>query len=308
MAAAANLLRNNMNNSATTIVKKLIATLRPHPLQATLFPPLSEVERQVLADDIHQHGLKHAVEVLPDDTIVCGHQRVAAAKLLGWEQIDCIVRDDLAAAGPTAIERYLIEDNLHRRQLSPLAVVRLYRHLKRAKGGKRAVKGEGELRDAIGQQLKMSGRTLDRYERVLDADPRLAAAVDRNELQLSQAVKVAALSAKEQQRILTGLAEGQKLRTLLRSSPPKDGRVPDALAEPYQVLTQQLRKVADCMESRRFLRADATFVRSMLEESRELVADLLDRLDGERPETRSQCGDFLPIVKRRKGRLAPSRS
>ena len=43
------------------------------------------------AKDMKLHGLQQPIEILPNRTIITGHQRVRAAKKLGWAVIDDIV-------------------------------------------------------------------------------------------------------------------------------------------------------------------------------------------------------------------------
>ncbi len=108
------------NVKLTAVVKLRLAALRPHPRQFELFTQRSAAEDAALAKDLKEHGLDHPVEVLPNLTIVAGHRRVAAAKAIGWDTIDAIVRQDLAEQGEEAIMAFLIRDNAQRRQLSPL--------------------------------------------------------------------------------------------------------------------------------------------------------------------------------------------
>ncbi len=69
-----------------------ITKLKPHPLQATFFRDLSDVELQALADDIEKNELKDPPEILPDGTIICGNQRIRAYQLLERETIPCWIR------------------------------------------------------------------------------------------------------------------------------------------------------------------------------------------------------------------------
>jgi hypothetical protein len=73
------------------------------PLQQTYFPPLSEDRLRALADDIKRNGLRHSIEVLPEnkagypaDTIVKGHMRRLALLLNGETTAEVLVRYDLA--------------------------------------------------------------------------------------------------------------------------------------------------------------------------------------------------------------------
>src|SRR5437763_1950535 len=108
-------------------VRWKITKLKEHPLQEAVFGDISEEELAALAENMQEHGLREPVEILPDGTIIVGHQRVRAARKLGWKEIDVVVRHDLAAAGPAAVETHFIESNLIRRQLGTLARARCLR-------------------------------------------------------------------------------------------------------------------------------------------------------------------------------------
>ena len=108
------------------IVEWPIDRLTPHPLQHQLKGKRPEWQLRELADDMAKNGQVEDVEVLPDATIISGHGRVEAGKLLGWKTVRCWVRHDLAAAGPQAVEARLVWANLGRQQLSKLDMVRQY--------------------------------------------------------------------------------------------------------------------------------------------------------------------------------------
>jgi len=197
-----------------------ITRLKPHPKQGKYFSVTPQV-LQELAEDLKRNGQLQPVEAVPDGTLIAGHKRVAAAKLLGWREISVWVRDDLAQ-DPAAAERRLIEDNLNRGQLGPLATARCYRGLKEL-DRKRA--GEAlpdfvrkEMRDRIGQRLGVSGRTLDRYLRVLEGTPlEVQNAVEAGTLAVTVAEKVAGL--KEPQR-------GEVARLIREGVEPKQAAAP----------------------------------------------------------------------------------
>jgi hypothetical protein len=112
------------------IVSRPVNSLKPYPLQAEMFGDLSQPELDSLAADIKKNGLRDEIEILPSGTIIAGHQRLRAVKLLGWKKVDCWIRDDLAEQGEVAIEGRFIEDNLNRRHLTKLAIARAYLHLR----------------------------------------------------------------------------------------------------------------------------------------------------------------------------------
>ena len=160
-----------------------IDQLKPHPKQTEVFSDLSEHELQRLVESIEKNGLEHPPEILPDGTLIKGHQRVRAAKSLGWTEIQVIVRNDLAAQGAEAVEEAFITDNLDRRQLGPLEIARCYRRLKALERNSPwglSPREKGDLRDQLSKRFGVSGRTLDRYERMLDTPQAVQDAVARN--------------------------------------------------------------------------------------------------------------------------------
>jgi ParB family transcriptional regulator, chromosome partitioning protein len=101
------------------VQQRSLDQLHDHPQQAAMFGDVSDADLEALAADIEQNGLHHPVEILPDGTILSGHQRVRAALSLGGTHIDVIVREDLAD-DPKAAELHFLAENLNRRQLSKL--------------------------------------------------------------------------------------------------------------------------------------------------------------------------------------------
>src|SRR4051812_45474490 len=78
---------------------RLLGDLKPFPLQEQYFSSLSVRELADLADDMNRTGLRERIEILPDGTIISGHQRVKAAiEHLDWESCDVFVRYDLEHA------------------------------------------------------------------------------------------------------------------------------------------------------------------------------------------------------------------
>ena len=173
------------NRKADRAVDWPIANLKKHPKQADMFADPTEHEVKELAESM-KAGLDHPIEILPDGTIICGHRRTAAARLLGWTTIPAIVRNDLAN-NPVAAETRLIEENLNRRQMTPMQIARCYAALKKL-AGQRARVGldqveRRDVRDSIGESLGLSGRQLDRYLLLIEHCPvEVQQAVDRGDL------------------------------------------------------------------------------------------------------------------------------
>ena len=76
-------------------VKWKLSRLRDHARQGDLFGDVTAAELDALVADMRKNGQRQPVEILPDGTILAGHQRVRAARLLCWKEIEVIVRRDL---------------------------------------------------------------------------------------------------------------------------------------------------------------------------------------------------------------------
>ena len=166
-----------MNPVAHEVVPWKVSDLQESPYQDQLFGDLVDAELDELAADMAANGQRDPIHVLPSGVVVDGHQRRRVAMRLGWATVAAVVRSDLANAGADEIERAMIHSNLHRRQLDPLAIARLYKRLKQIERGWDPKDfyscGSRDLRDQLAQRLGCrSGRSLDRYLKLLDAPVR----------------------------------------------------------------------------------------------------------------------------------------
>ena len=204
----------------TPLQKKLVTRrldqLRQNPRQRDIFEPPSPEAIAQLAGDICRNGLIHPVEIARDNTIIAGHSRVAAAKLLQWRSIQCWVRDDLTKQ---ECARRHVEDNLMRRQLGKLGQARAYRALKQLDDTVRGGQG-GDLRDIIGKQLGLSGRTLDRLVSVLSTPIEVQTAFDDGQITLLQAGEISRLQADTQRDIAEQLRSGRPANDILEDVLP----------------------------------------------------------------------------------------
>ena len=118
------------------------------------------------------NGQTTPIEVLPNGTLIAGHQRVRAAERLGWPEVTVWIRGDLAH-DPFAVEIRMIEDNISRRQLDMLDQIRnVYRlvELRRRQSAGCMTGHQGhDLRDEIAREIGKSGRHVQRYLNVLKA-------------------------------------------------------------------------------------------------------------------------------------------
>jgi len=90
--------------------------LKPYKFNEELFDLLKGNDYDALKRDIEKNGVKVELHILPDKTVICGHQRLKIAKDLKIKHLRCKTVDDLDT--PDKIKEYVILDNLLRRQLS----------------------------------------------------------------------------------------------------------------------------------------------------------------------------------------------
>jgi DNA modification methylase len=94
-----------MTQVAHQVVLRRISDLKPHATNAR-----THSKRQIrqIADSLEQFGFTNPVLVSDDGEIVAGHGRVAAAKLLGLEEVPTLALSHLS---PTERRAYVIADN-----------------------------------------------------------------------------------------------------------------------------------------------------------------------------------------------------
>ena len=198
-----------------TTERRLLSELKPYPKQDLVFGDLPEAEFAALVASLKDHGQRDPIHVLPDDTVLKGHQRARAAKALGWPDIEVIVRYDLAD-DPYKAELEFIEDNACRRQLDPLAQARCMKHLieleKRRPRDGTYRPPRGPLRDRVAKLFGCSGRNVDRHLQVLEAPLAVQLAFSAGRLPLVVAEQIARLPAEQQQRIAAAIEAGEDPR------------------------------------------------------------------------------------------------
>jgi ParB/RepB/Spo0J family partition protein len=196
-----------------------LSKLKKHPRQDEFFGDLPDAELRALATDMQRHGLRQPIEIRPSGEIITGHQRVLAAELLNWTEIDAIVRRDLDDKGDAAVEAHFLADNLHRRQLSPLGRARCRKRLMEIESGSRNGvldwRQKEKLKATIGAQLRLSPRSLSRYLLVLKAPPAVQHAFDRNGITLIAAGKVARLPRSTQREISQRIEAGESAKKVV---------------------------------------------------------------------------------------------
>lgn len=184
-----------------------------HPA-AEIYPLLSDSEIDVLAEDIRANGLRASIVVDCQNRIIDGRNRIRACRKAGVEpRFETFDGDD------EAIVWLVISLNEHRRHLTPgqraacgvIADGLLKDARKRAKerqseggriGGKIAGRGrtksnrvpdncpeplKGDSRDEVGDKHHVSGRAIDRAQRIKETCPETFGKVHNGEMTLNRA-------------------------------------------------------------------------------------------------------------------------
>jgi ParB/RepB/Spo0J family partition protein len=255
-----------------------ITNLKEHPRQRELIGNIPEHELAAIAASMKKDGLDHPIEILSDGTIIAGHQRVLAAKMLGWTEIDAIVRKDLEEKGPAAVVAYLIGDNLFRRQLSGLARARGIQELIKLQERYMTDKSRERMKAEIGKQLGgIDVREVNRYLRVLQAPTEVQQAFDLGKISLDKAGKVASLSDRQKKEIIARINSGENPKTVVGAyTAAKNGRHKHATAA-FKILVTRLEAALADMEDRldKVYRVEINKNKSLLERARRLLTGLL---------------------------------
>lgn len=192
--------------------------LRDHPRQSEFFAPATHADIEELADDLSRRGQQEPIHICPDGTIIRGHRRVAAAKLLGWKSIKAVVRHDLPDPGSDATVADLIADNVKRQQLDDLALARCYHELKKTSVRAANQNTSGDVRDRLAARLRSgkSGRSLDRLERLLKLPRDIQDMISTNRLNKFQAGKLLQLPTAKRDTVISALRSEESVLDVLR--------------------------------------------------------------------------------------------
>jgi ParB-like chromosome segregation protein Spo0J len=284
-AGLLNELLGRRNDMKKDIRKWKVKDLKPHPRQAEFFPDLPFHLLRDLAEDMKDRGQKEPLEILPDGTIVCGHQRTRAANYLGWDELDVWVNHELAAQGDLAVEQRLIEDNLARRQLDRLDQIRCYRRLndlaRPTPEARRRSHQLGRVRDTVGNRLGMFGRTLERYLRVLDAPREVQEAFQAGRISLVQASRVAGLPNEVQEQLVDDLRGGVDPKQAVAAR--LAGREPDPANDAVCTFVRSLERNLAAVEGYADqIRSLVAYDIPVLERAHQLIGQILRQVKGQK--------------------------
>ena len=192
-------------------MKEYIRQLPPDkllPFQNHPYQVREDAAMEELTESIRTHGVLSPLLARPKDEgyeLVSGHRRRLAAQKLGLKAIPVLVRemtDDEAVI-------LMVDSNLQRENLLPSEKAFAYKMKLEAmkhqgKVTSRQVVGRLESADEVGREKGKSGRTIQRYIRLIYLIPPLLQMVDEGRIAFSPAVELSYLT-KDEQAELWGL-------------------------------------------------------------------------------------------------------
>ncbi|AEJ43693.1 ParB domain protein nuclease [Alicyclobacillus acidocaldarius subsp. acidocaldarius Tc-4-1] len=201
-----------------------IDRLKPHPKNADYYADLTGEKYEELKRSIEVHGIRDPLKILPDGTILAGHQRYRIARELGIEQVPVAIYD----VSPEEAEYLLIADNEERRgeDNDPMRKARRAKFLAeywgvRHGGTRNASSSEvpsrqiGDLKTLkdIAEVVGESERTTERLLKLNNLIPELQTLVSSGKLGTSAAEQLAYLSPEIQRTLYEALGEEIANRT-----------------------------------------------------------------------------------------------
>jgi hypothetical protein len=217
---------SNIGDPSTEVRVLPLASLVANRQQAAMFDPLPAAEFKARVADIKRRGLLQPIEAVPIGNdlyeILDGHGRKLACEVLGITEVRVLIRHDLAAAGEPRQEAEFLKANFMRRQMDVVQRVRVAARLYEVEhcNGRRLSGTELQTaRDAIGQLVGLSGRSVSRYLRLARAPLAVQRAVSCSLLPLVVGERVADLPAAARDAVaarLDGVDDRREVHRIVR--------------------------------------------------------------------------------------------
>jgi len=200
---------------------------------------LDPVKVAELAESIKIIGLLNPIVVDKNGRLIAGGHRLEAYRLLGFDEIECIVLDE----DELKIELAEIDENLIRNDLDDISIgemaIRRDEILEalglRAKAGDNQHTGGG-AESALPKTTAKIAKEINVSERVLQENKQLARKLEpeakkacrEKGIPKSAALKLARLKPEQQQEVVEQLAQGKDIKDALPKQPPKEQSNPIA--------------------------------------------------------------------------------
>lgn len=190
--------------------KRPVADLKPFYRQDVMYHPLTQEELERMAEVARRESIP-PFEILPNGTIIDGHQRRLIARMLGIEYVECWVRYDIAD-DVFAVARRDIETNRERCQLDQPDQVRLavsaFEIDRKRKPGQLLEFERRELKKFVADRIGMTPRHTQRLLNVIAAPMEVQRAYSKGLLKIDLAEKVHRLGNDVQTEIASGIRAG----------------------------------------------------------------------------------------------------
>ncbi|WP_369699955.1 ParB/RepB/Spo0J family partition protein [Alicyclobacillus sendaiensis] len=198
-----------------------IHRLKPHPKNEEYYADLTGEKYEELKRSIEVHGIRDPLKILPDGTILAGHQRYRIAKELGIEQVPVAIYD----VSPEEAEYLLIADNEERRgeDNDPMRKARRAKFLAEYWGVKlkRGARNDFRQNDEspktakdVAEAVGVDASNLHRIMKLNDLIPELQALVSAGKLGTTSAEQLAYLSPETQRALYAALGDEITARTV----------------------------------------------------------------------------------------------
>ncbi|MEW6682563.1 MAG: ParB/RepB/Spo0J family partition protein [Nitrospirota bacterium] len=177
-----------------------IDALIPNDDNQDLFRDMEGEDFEQLKASIQELGVIEPLVVDEEMRVICGHQRLRAAKALGVGSVPAVIR---AVGEPETRAMITIEENIRRRQLQPSEMAR-------------AIKKLAELKSRTGQvaaAVGLSDRQVQRYRGLSDLISELSALLDGGTLTQQVAIQLAQLDETVQREVYQAMKD-RMARTL----------------------------------------------------------------------------------------------
>lgn len=203
--------QSNLNKEQDLIISLPICRLIP--FENSPFPLYTGERKDNLVEHIRQYGLINPIIVqkeMIDDRfsyrVLCGANRIDAYKILGYQEISCIVKENLTKA---EIDSVMVGDNLIRREIEDLLPSQLGKALKllndadKQQGKRTDLLDETSRNDCVKWQndYKLSKRSIQYYIRLNFLNDNLLSMVDEKVISLMSGVALSYLKNDEQNQL-----------------------------------------------------------------------------------------------------------
>ena len=244
-----------------------------------------------LAKDIEQNGLINPPTVTPDLVLIAGERRLAACKLLGWQQIEVKVMEVRDYEHQLRLE---ISENENRKDFTlaeRLDWARRLEQVERLKARER--QGErtdlnirenfpgsetGRARDKVAQAVGLgSGRQYEKAKYIADHDPEALERIDSGESSIHREYQRLRAELKQKDERILKLQ--QALEEELKKPPNviQVEKMPDGVRDQLIKQDKQIKELQAELEALREKRGDVSELETRKRELQQELADLIEQ-------------------------------